>query len=297
MFMPTSLKRRIDQRVANLTGRTTRSIDYAQPKGDPGLFGPESAVWRVHGDFVSMLCGGVGALLLQMLHPLALSGVWDHSTFRDDMMGRLRRTSQFIAVTTYGSRQDAQSAIAHVRHIHSFIKGTSPDGQAYHADDPELLCWVHVAEMSRFLAAYIRYCEPTLGLDVQDAYYRESARVAIALGAESVPTSTAEVTAYLEEMRPQLRCDERTREVARILQEAGPEDPLGRMAGRLFMRGGIDLLPQWALEALGMQLSPVKRMTVRKSLHVLRPIVTSSVTGTACELARERVGASKTQRG
>ena len=92
-----------------------------------GLFGPGSVTWRVHGDVTTMMVGGMAALLLQMLHPAVLAGVWDHSRFRADMQGRLRRTARFIAVTTYGSRGEAEAAIARVRSIHARITGTLPD--------------------------------------------------------------------------------------------------------------------------------------------------------------------------
>src|SRR5690606_19920449 len=105
------------------------------------LFGPQSACWKVHGDFTSMLIGGVGALLLQMLHPLALAGVVDHSNFRQDMLGRLRRTGQFVAGTTYGNTADAERLIARVRQIHAAVSGLAPDGRPYAASDPHLLTW------------------------------------------------------------------------------------------------------------------------------------------------------------
>ncbi|OJH82637.1 hypothetical protein ASJ78_04071 [Serratia marcescens] len=92
----------IEKQVLSLTGLALGGVDFENPPGDPGLFGPQSVIWQVHRDFTPMLCGGVSALLLQMLHPLALAGVWDHSNFRDDMIGRLRRTSQFVSVTTFG---------------------------------------------------------------------------------------------------------------------------------------------------------------------------------------------------
>ncbi len=95
------LRKRIERQVLSISGLALGGIDFEKPAGDPGLFGPESITWRIHGDFSSMLCGGVSALLLQMLHPLALAGVWDHSSFREDMLGRLRRTSQFISATTF----------------------------------------------------------------------------------------------------------------------------------------------------------------------------------------------------
>lgn len=173
-----SVRERIQQQIFRLNGLAGSEFDLSQPAGDPGLYGPDSTIWRVHGDFSSMLCGGISALLLQMLHPLALAGVWDHSSFREDMQGRLRRTSQFIAVTTFGNTADAHSLIARVKHIHLQVTGTDATGVAYAASDPLLLTWVHVAETSRFLAAYLRYRNPQLSLTEQDRYYTEAAVVA-----------------------------------------------------------------------------------------------------------------------
>ncbi len=88
-----------------------------------------------------MLCGGISALLLQMLHPLALAGVWDHSRFREDILGRLRRTSQFISATTFATTPDAERLIAKVQGIHQRIAGVDKDGTPYQASDPALLTW------------------------------------------------------------------------------------------------------------------------------------------------------------
>ncbi|HEY0165168.1 MAG TPA: oxygenase MpaB family protein, partial [Sphingomicrobium sp.] len=121
------------------------------PASDQALFPRGSVIWRVHGDVTSMMVGGVAALLTQMLHPAALAGVWDHSDVRSDQLGRLRRTARFIAVTTYGRRDDAEQAIARVRAIHAQVGGTLPDGRAYRADDPRLLAWVHIAGAVNFL--------------------------------------------------------------------------------------------------------------------------------------------------
>lgn len=104
-----------------------------------GLFGPDTVLWRVHGDVTTMMVGGVAALLLQMLHPAVLAGVWDHSNFRHDMLGRLRRTARFIALTSYGAREEAEAAIDRVRAVHEMVRGTLPDGTPYTADNPELL--------------------------------------------------------------------------------------------------------------------------------------------------------------
>ncbi|MGA3249986.1 MAG: oxygenase MpaB family protein, partial [Paraburkholderia sp.] len=137
--------------VTHLTTGSGPTLDYSSPPGDPGLFGPEAVCWKVHADFTSMMTGGISALLLQALHPLALAGVWDHSSFRTDILGRLRRTATFIAGTTYGNRRDALALIERVKQIHLGVAGTAPGGRPYQASDPALLTWVHVAEVSSFL--------------------------------------------------------------------------------------------------------------------------------------------------
>jgi uncharacterized protein (DUF2236 family) len=181
-----------------------------------GLFGPKSVAWRVHGDVASMMVGGISSLLLQMLHPAVLAGVWDHSNFRTDMHGRLRRTARFIALTTYGGHDEAEAAIARVRHIHDQVGGTLPDGTPYAANDPALLAWVHVTEASSFLNAWRRYVEPGMSAVDQDRYFAEMARVAHGLGADPVPSNRVAARRLMESYRPQLREDARTREVRRL---------------------------------------------------------------------------------
>src|SRR5476651_98118 len=214
------IRSRIETQLMSLTGLSLGQLDLENPKGDPGLFGPDSVSWQVHGDFSSMLIGGISALMLQALHPLALAGVWDHSNFREDMIGRLRRTSQFIAGTTFGSRKDADWLIEKVRTIHLQVVGTAPDGRPYAASDPDLLTWVHVAEVSSFLAAHLRYCNPGLSVSEQDRYYDEVALIAERLGATNVPRSSQQVADYLEAIRPQLLCDHRSAEIMDVLFNA-----------------------------------------------------------------------------
>ena len=177
--MSKRLRSTIAAGVTNLTsGGGGPKLDYSSPAGDPGLFGPEAICWKVHADFTSMMTGGVSALLLQALHPVALAGVWDHSTFRTDILGRLRRTATFVAGTTYGNRRDALALIERVKSIHLGVTGIAPDGQPYRASDPDLLTWVHVAEVSSFLKAYLRYGSASLSADEQDRYYAETSRIA-----------------------------------------------------------------------------------------------------------------------
>ncbi|MGM8851247.1 oxygenase MpaB family protein [Salinicola halophyticus] len=287
----TPLRDAIENRISHLTGRTLGGVDYTQPKGDPGLFGPETVAWKVHGEFTPMMCGGVSALLLQMLHPLALAGIWDHSNFRQDMIGRLRRTSQFIAVTTFGSRDDAERILERVRRVHDGVSGHAADGTPYAANDPDLLVWVHVAEMSRFLAAHIRYRNTRLSLTDQDRYFDETARVAEALGARDVPRSRAAIETYLENQRRYLVCDARTRDVIDVLLHALPPSPIIRPAGALFMRAGIDLLPPWAATLLGLEMSTLERHAVRAGIRTIAPVVRWAVRNGSYRRAMERMQA------
>ncbi|MGH8353135.1 MAG: oxygenase MpaB family protein [Pseudomonas sp.] len=284
------LRRRLEAQILGLTGLPLGQIDLEKPQGDPGLFGPDSVCWRVHGDFTSMLIGGISALLLQALHPLALAGVWDHSNFRADMLGRLRRTSQFISGTTYGSRQDADWLIERVRRIHLRVVGTAPDGRPYAASDPDLLTWVHVTEVSSFLAAHLRYRNPHLSAAEQDRYYAEIALIAERLGARAVPRSRREVADYLQRLRPQLVRDARTDELVRVLLAAPAPSRLAQPFAKLLLLAGIELLPDWARQQLGLSLGPLQRRLIRAGVHSSAPLLRWAVRNGSVHRARRRMG-------
>ena len=284
------LRKRIERQVLSISGLALGGIDFEKPAGDPGLFGPDSITWRIHGDFSSMLCGGVSALLLQMLHPLALAGVWDHSSFREDMLGRLRRTSQFISATTFAPVNDANALIEKVKSIHLRVTGTDAYGTPYAASDPDLLVWVHVAEAYSFLQSHLRYRNPALSVSDQNRYYQEFARVAESLGAVNVPDSVAAVDAYLQAMRPQLRCDERTLEVVRLLQNAPAPSRLAEPVGSLMIQAGIELLPGWAATQLGISLSPLKRRRIRFATRRIAGVLRWAVRNGSWHRAMRRMG-------
>jgi uncharacterized protein (DUF2236 family) len=247
-------------RLRGLVG--SGEVDLARSPGDPGLFDADSPALLVHGDFAAMMIGGLSALLLQMLHPAALAGVWDHSDFRRDRLGRLKRTAQFIGLTTFGGTVAAERAIAHVRTIHDRVHGTLPDGTRYDANDPALLTWVHVAEVDSFLRAYLRYRDAALAPALQDRYFADAAIVAERLGARDIPRSRTEVADYYRRIRPQLRADHRTREVADALLAAGPDG--AQAAGlRLTAAAGIDLLPDWAATLHGRRPAAMVRPAIR----------------------------------
>lgn len=257
-----SIRQAIRKRVRALFNDTERGEAPVRRRPD-GLFGPQSVAWRVHGDVTTMMVGGVAALLLQMLHPAVLAGVWDHSSFRDDMLGRLRRTARFIAVTTYGGRDEAAAAIARVRDIHTRVRGALPDGTPYAADDPALLAWVHVAEVTSFLAAWKRYAEPLMPGAAQDRYFAETARIATALGADPVPGSRAEAARLIAAMRPSLSVTPRTREVARFVLRQRPASLSFAPIQAVTFQAAVDLLPRWAREMHGLADPLLARPLVR----------------------------------
>jgi uncharacterized protein (DUF2236 family) len=284
------VRQRIERQVLSLTGLSLKGVDFESPTGDPGLFGPQSISWRVHGDFTSMLIGGITALMLQMLHPAALAGVWDHSNFRKDMLGRLRRTGQFVAGTTFAGKDDADRLIERVRNIHDHVSGETAYGVPYRASDPHLLTWVHVAEVSSFLDAHLRYRNPSLSLVDQDRYFSEIALVAERLGALNVPRSRAEIAEFINRVRPELRMDSRTQEVLSVLFNAPAPSMIAKPFGRLMMRAGVDLLPEWARAELGLTQWPGESQLVRMGVNRTAPILRWAVRNGSSHRAHRRLG-------
>jgi uncharacterized protein (DUF2236 family) len=187
------------------TGAPDWVHDIAQVGTGPGWYEPDGVVWRVHGD-LSTLVGGVAALLGQGAHPLALAGVQRHSAYRENPWKRLAGTARWLVVSTFGSAELAGREAARVRGMHRRVRGTTDDGRPYSAGDPDLLRWVHLAFTDAFLAA-----QAAVGRDMSrfgrhwpDAYVREWARSAQALGATDLPTSETELAEALADYAPVL---------------------------------------------------------------------------------------------
>ncbi|MCW2600943.1 MAG: hypothetical protein JWM02_2772 [Frankiales bacterium] len=183
---------------------------------DPGLYGPDSVTWQVHAD-PTMVLGGLRALLLQAVHPFAMAGVAQHSDFRADPWGRLFRTADYVAVTSYGTTAQATRAAARVRGIHRKLGGIEPEsGRAYRVDDPHLLLWVHCCEAESFLSTATR-SGLRLTRQEKDAYYREQVRNARLVGLTSAPESAAQMADYFASMQPELRVTAEARAAARFV--------------------------------------------------------------------------------
>jgi uncharacterized protein (DUF2236 family) len=212
-------------------------------------FGPDDPIWRVHSD-AAMFPGGLTALLLQSLHPLAMAGVAGHSGYQGDPWGRLQRTSHYLAVTTFGTVADAERAIAKVRGRHRTVRGEDATGRPYAASDPHLLRWVHVAEIWSFLRAFQHYAEVPLAAADADVYVAQTARAATLLGATDLPTTVAGLDAALAGYRPELESTLAAREATRFMLVNPPVPLLLRPGYGLIAAGAVGLLPGWARRAL-----------------------------------------------
>jgi uncharacterized protein (DUF2236 family) len=241
------------RKVAGPDGQRRREFVH----GSQGArwFTPDDPIGRVHGD-ASMFIGGLRALFLQSLHPAAMQGVVDHSGYRGDMWGRLARTANYIAITTFGTERHASAAIDAVRRAHAVVRGTLPDGTPYDASDPHLLAWVHAAEISSFLVAHDAYGRRPLRGSDRDLYVRQAGISARRLGVEQPPGSEEELRAVVESYRPELRGTEAAREAFGFLVWS-PDLPLVARPGYLsLVAGAVALLPQWARDELGFRTLP-----------------------------------------
>ncbi|MER5408556.1 oxygenase MpaB family protein [Streptomyces sp. NPDC002769] len=241
-------------RVAGPDGPENRARIHGTP--GPRWFGPDRPIRRVHGD-ASMFIGGLSALLLQSLHPLAMAAVSAHSGYRGDPWGRLQRTSTFLAVTTYGTADSAQEACARVRAVHERVRGVTGEGTPYHASDPRLLGWVHLAETDSFLRAHQRYGVRPLSDGDCDAYVADTARVAVALGVPDPPTNRAELAERLTAYRGELRATPEARATARFLLLDPPVPLVARVPYGVLAANAVSLLPSWATAELGLPRLPV----------------------------------------
>ena len=215
---------------------------------------PDDVIWHVNGD-AAMYAGGIRSLLLQTLHPAAIAGVAGHSGYKSDPWGRLQRTSEFIATTTYGPIPSALALIDRVRAVHERVRGKTDDGTPYRASDPHLLEWVHITETQSFLASFQHFGDRTLRQEEADAYVAQAAPVGELLGAVDLPRTEGEMLAALERFRPELRASEAARDTVDFLLRQPPIPWPARPGYWMLAAGAISTLPVWARTELGLPAS------------------------------------------
>ena len=263
---------------ADATGLVERSAAaYAdgvpERPADDGFFGPASVTWRATGD-LSAPVAGLRALLMQALHPLAMAGVDQHSDWREDPVGRLAATSAYLATVSFGEKAAAERAAARVRRIHEYVRGTDPiTGRPYAAGDPALLLWVHAALVESTIVARHWFGTPLEPADA-DRYVAEMVVAAELVGVprDRVPASVAQLTGYVESVRPELACTPAAREsMAYLLDPPGLGEDLAEIWQDI-RAGAIGSLPDWACELYGYRREPMtdqRRNEIRQALGVL----------------------------
>ncbi|MBU3594203.1 DUF2236 domain-containing protein [Polynucleobacter sp. 71A-WALBACH] len=284
----------IRRSIREMVGGGGPPIAFLSPAGDRGLFGPESIAWKVHADFISMMIGGISSLVLQALHPKALAGVWDHSSFRDDLMGRLGRTAFFIAATTYGSNEMANNAINRVNQIHQKVTGLDEFKQPYRADDPNLLAWVHLTETRSFMRSYESYRSESLGTQQKDQYFAEMKMLGEKLGVTHLPDSYAGTELAIQQYLPQLHYGDRAKTIISLLEHF-PSKLSSKPFVKMISRAGFLNLPNWVYPIINRpQPSQLERLALSSAIRLMAiPVREALKDGVAAHSLRRVYGSPK----
>ena len=241
-----------------------RTLDY---EGDPGLMGPNSVSWRVLGD-AAVFVGGIRALVVQSAHPEVAAGVDDHSSYRDDPLGRLSRTSVYVTETTYGAMPEVEAAVAVVRQAHRPITGTSDRGCPYSASTPELAAWVHNVLTDSFLAAYQAFGPQPLSTEDADRFVSEQTKVGELLRAAPLPETAAELRSWIVDHPA--RADSRGQTNAiDFLQDPPLAIPI-RLGYGLLFRAAVTTIPESITSQLGIEERRWAGKVGRGSINAMR---------------------------
>ncbi len=252
------LNRALVREIEASGGRHDEPEIYGGEPGDRGLAGgPGSLSWEINGDLASLAVAGAGAILLEVLHPSVMAGVFTHSSYRTQPLVRARNTLGYVLRTTFGSTPAATRVIESVKRVHSRVNGARPDGVPYRALEPELIGWVHTCIPWAVMSAYERYARPLTTAE-KDQYLREQAAIGRMGGADWVPESVAELEAYVERMRPQMGVNEQLVSFIDFVSGRSEDMPvglLGRVDSWIGLRGSMALMPKWARRLTGTDVS------------------------------------------
>jgi uncharacterized protein (DUF2236 family) len=227
------------------------TVDFTQPTGEPALTGPDSISWQVFKNPVALFAGGVAAVILELAEPRVRTGVWEHTTFRTDPLARLERTGLAAMVTIYGARSVAEKMIAGIRDMHARVRGSTPTGAPYHANEPELLDWVHTTAAFGFVEAYAAFVR-ALDDDARDRFYADGVPIGRLYGAVGAPASLAAQRAQFEAMRPKLERSDIVFEFLDVMKHVPLAPSLLAPLQWTLVRAGVEIVPGFAREILGL---------------------------------------------
>ena len=261
---PVTWRRRVTEAAVELFSHAPDPlVNTFAHQGDPGLFGPTSTTWQVMSD-CSTFIGGVRALLVQAAHPEVAAGVGDHSSYRDDPLGRLSRTAAYVTATAYGSLPEVDAAVSLVRRRHSPVLGTSHRGITYSAADPEMAAWVHNALVDSFLVAHRTFGPQPMSDTQANTYVAEQVRLGERMEAASLPASADELSAWLAG-HPSLGRSPAGDDAVAFLSGPPLSGPV-RAAYRIIHDAAAATVPRPILEAIG--VSPRRGAVSRGRLLV-----------------------------
>lgn len=262
------IRARLDSAAsAFLESEGGRRVDFTKPLGEAALADPDSVSWRIFKNPVALFVGGLAAVILELAEPRIRTGVWEHTTFRSDPVGRLRRTGLAAMVTVYGARSVSEKMIAGVTRMHERVSGVTPSGVSYRASDPELMNWVQATAAFGFLEAYNAYVAPLANAE-RDRYFREGQPAARLYGATGAPQSCADWQALYGRMKPMFERSEIIFDFLAIMRAAPALPGPVRLAQGSLIRAAVDLVPADAREILGLEASfglrPFEKLLVRR---------------------------------
>jgi uncharacterized protein (DUF2236 family) len=250
--LPRFLARSLDAAAIDfLNAGGARRIDFSQPRGEAALLEPDSVSWRIFKNPVALWTGGIAAVILELAEPSIRTAIWDHSSFRRDPLGRLRRTGMAAMLTIYGPGSVASAMIAGVVRMHGKITGENAAGARYSANDADLLKWVQTTAAFGFGAAYHRYVRPLTAAQF-DRFYSEGAPVSLKYGVVDAPSSSQEVEQLFAAMVARLEPSEGLFEFLRIMNHSGAFPRMLRPLQRLLVRAAVDLVPGAIRRKLGL---------------------------------------------
>jgi len=299
-----SFKDNIIAQLELMGGRHDEVAIYGGPSGDSGLAGgPGSMSWEINGDLASVGGAGVAAILMEVLHPSVMHGVFTQSSYRTKPYERSRNTLGYVLRTTFGNTEAATRVIENVKRVHGYVKGTRPDGVSYSALDPDLLAWVHTCIPWGVMSAYEQYNRP-LSRNEKDRYLKEQAVIGRMGGANWVPETVSELEDYVERMRPLLAYNDQTRQFADFLLGTSGDVPTTRrqrMESWLGLHGAMVLMPVWARKMTGTYHSRIlERLLLRPNEKLKGRIVRWAVGELPCKriaLTRFAVNSEATEVG
>ena len=231
--------------------RHAPKVDFDAPRGEAALVAADSVSWRVFKNPVALFVGGIAAVLLEMAEPRVRSGVWDHSSFRRDPAARIARTGMAAMITIYAARSVAEPMIAKVRQAHSRVRGVTPSGTAYRANDPELLNWVQATASFGFLEAYCAYVQRLPPNDC-DRFYAEGKAASDLYGANAAPRSVVQQENLFREIRHMLEPSAILVEFLQIVKRAPLLPSPLRPIQQLLVRAAVDIVPHEIRAMLGL---------------------------------------------